>query len=213
MNGKSFSISEAFQKGWQLTKDNITFLIIYQIIIYVILLLTGGTHDKWEWSLWHLLGWIIIVLAKMGLYQSALLITAGIKPGFDQLYRNWRLFFSWVIANFLFGVMVIIGLIFFIVPGCYLWARYGFFPFFILERNSGPLEALNQASEATEGIRWPVFLFFLACAGLNVLGLLFFGIGLLITVPITLLALAMVYRQITHQRDKVIHPTEINSNH
>jgi uncharacterized membrane protein len=213
MNEAPFTIGGAIREGWRLTKENIGFLIVYQIILYVILVLTGGTQEKWEWSLWHFLGWIILILGKMGLYNSTLLITSGIKPNFDQLYKNWRMFFSWVVASFLFGIMLVIGFALLIVPGCYLWARYGFYPFFILDKKSGPLEALSESAATTEGIRWPVFLLFLACAGLDVLGILFFGIGLLLTVPITLLALATVYRKITESRQNIIQPTEITSNH
>jgi uncharacterized membrane protein len=213
MKEHPFSIGEAFQEGWRLTKNNIAFLLVYQLIVFILMAITGGTHDKWEWSLWHLMGWLIVVVTKMGLYHSALLIAAGQKPGFDELYKNWRMLYSWVVASFFFGVVFVIGLILFIVPGLYLWARYGFYPFFILDKESGPLEALNQSAEATEGMRWPVLLLFLACLGLNLVGILLVGIGLLITVPVTLLALAIVYRKINASSQEAIQPSEIISNH
>ncbi len=210
MKEQSFSISEALQEGWRLTKANITFLVVYQIILYLLLGLTGGAHhQKWEWSIFHLILWFITIIARMGLYHSALLITSGQKPGYDQLYKNWRMAYSWIVSSFFFGAMVLAGLILFIVPGLYLWARYGFYFFFVLDKESGPIEALSQSAEATEGIRWQVFLLFLACAGLNILGALCFGVGLLVTVPITLLALAIVYRKITDSGKEAIYPSEI----
>ena len=210
MNKKpSFTISGALREGWRLTKDNIGFLIVYQIILYFILFLTESTPGNWKWALLSFLGWIVIILGKMGLYNSTLLITGGIKPRFDQFYQNWQMLFSWIVSSFLFGIMFVIGLVLLIVPGLYVWARYGFYPFFILDKKCGPLEALEQSSIATQGIRWPVFLLFLACAGLDILGVLFFGIGLLITVPITLLALATVYQQITNPSKKDNEPIQL----
>ena len=198
MNKSPFTIDGAFQEGWRLTKKHLWFFIFYQIILYIATLLS--THPEggnFKLTPWFFIGWIIVVLGKIGLYNSTLWITAGLRPGFDQFYRNWRKFIPWVVANFLFGVMFVIGLILLIFPGCYILSKYGFFPFFILDKNSGPIDAFKESANITEGIRLPVFLLFISCFGLNILGFLFFGIGLLLTIPISLLALATVYRQLT----------------
>lgn len=197
MGEQRFTIGGAFEEGWRLTKENLGFLIGYQIILYVLSFIFGISYEGRGLTLWYLFGWALIVLVKMGLYKSSVLIVDSIKPTFEQLYKNWRLFISWVVAGFLFGIMFAIGLILLIVPGCYILARYGFFPFFIIDKEAGPIEALKLSAKATEGIRWPIFLLFLACLGLDILGFLLLGVGLLITIPITLLALAKVYRQIT----------------
>lgn len=201
-----FTIKGALQEGWRLTKENMGFLFVFQFILYLLVLITGRIQETSDWAVWGLIGWFVVVLTKIGLYRSTLLIADGIKPGLDQLYQNWQLFFSWVVASFLFGIMFILGLVLLIIPAFYVGARYGFFPFFILDKNSGPLEALSQSAQATEGIRWPIFLLFLACMGLNLLGLLFFGIGLFITVPVTLIALAKVYRKLTQSNTVLIEP-------
>jgi len=49
----------------------------------------------------------------------------------------------------------------------------------------------------------------LASIGLNILGLLFFIVGIFITLPITLLALATVYRRLTGQAKISIQPRDI----
>lgn len=213
MHLRGFSIKEMFQEGWRLTKENIVFLICFQIILFVLTALFSGAQEgfptaqedfKWSWMPWHLLGWIVIIVIKVGLYNSTLLITKGIKPGFEQLYSNWPRFISWVVSSFLVALMITVGLILFIVPGLYLWGKYGLFPFFILDKGYGPIEALKAAGKASEGIRWKLLLFFLACVGLDLLGALFFLIGLFITVPVTLLAMASVYRKLTAANDASI---------
>lgn len=209
MNEKDFSIRAVLKEGWELTKVNIGFLVVYQIILYAVSLLFGANEGGWKMAPLNLIGFVVVMLGKMGLYQSILMMTTGNKPGFDQFYRNWPQFFSWLAANILFGIMFVIGLVLLIVPGCYVLARYGLFPFFILDKQVGPLEALKQAGEATEGIRWQVFLLFLACLILNLLGLLFFVVGILITIPVTLLALATVYRHLTGQEKDSIQPSDL----
>lgn len=209
MRNKFFSISGAIQEGWELTKINVGFLVVYQIILFILMWLFGDLKENWKLSPIHLVGWIIIMLGKMGFYNSALLLTRGLKPSFDQFYNNWRLLLSWIIAGFLFGIMFVIGLLLLIVPGLMVWAIFGFYPFFILDKGSGPIEALQQSAEVTKGMRWHILLLFLACAGLDLLGLLCFGVGLLITAPVTLIAMASVYRKMIGQSRTSIQPDDI----
>ena len=197
MDVPRFTTGEAIKEGFRLTKENLAFLVLYQIFLFFLAFIFSVEVKGVIGFLWHFLGWIVVILAKMGYYNSSLLITKKIKPSFDQLYKNGEVIISWVIANFIFVIAVTIGFILFIVPGCYIFARYGLFPFFILDKKNSAIEALKHAREASEGVRWHLFLFYLACLGLNILGLLFFGIGILFTGPLTLIAWASVYRKLT----------------
>jgi len=53
------------------------------------------------------------------------------------------------------------------------------------------LEALRASSSLTEEVKWNLLLFWLAIIGLNILGAICLGIGLLVTVPMSLMAQAM----------------------
>lgn len=205
MDEQSFKVGEFISQGWKFTKEHLGFLISYVIIMFIMSFLFSGVADALYQQgrvllsvLMHLAGWIVGVFIQMGLYNSSLLITSGIKPGFDQLYSNDRHFISYVVSSILFGLMVTIGFILLIVPGFYLMARYGLFPYFILDKNMGPIQALEAASQASEGKRWFLFLMFISLILLNIVGALLLGIGLLFTFPITFLALAAVYRKITN---------------
>lgn len=209
MQDKSFTIGGAIREGWELTKVNIGFLVVYQVILFFLMWLFGDAQNHWKFAPIQLIGLIVIILGKMGFYNSALLLTKGLKPRFDQFYKNWRLLISWIVAGFLFGIMFAVGLVLFIIPGLYVWAVFGFFPFFILDKGLGPIEALKQSAEATRGIRGPVLLFLLACAGIDLLGVLCLGVGLLIASPVTLIAMATVYEKITGQSKTSIQPDDI----
>lgn len=196
MNAPAFSISDVIKRGWELTKAHIGYLIVYQIILWIFVLLLTATQER---VILHVLVWVALVLLKMGLYKAALLITNGIKPGYEELYQNWRQLPSWIIAGILFGLMFTLGFILLIAPGLYVWARYDLYPFAILDKQLGPVNALKEASKISEGNRWQIFLLFLACVGLNILGILALGFGLLISVPVTILAVALAYRQLQRQ--------------
>lgn len=204
-----FTISGALREGWELTKVNIGFLISYQIILFIAVWLFFGPIPEWKLLPMHIIGFLVITLGKMGFINSSLLLTKGLKPGFDQCYRNWRLLLPWIAASFLYTMLFIAGFALLIVPGLYVMSIFGFFPFFILDKGSGPIEALHQSADATKGMRNHILLFILACIGLNLLGFLFFGVGILITGPVTLIAMASVYEIITGQGKNSIQPDDI----
>lgn len=197
MTEELFKIGSVLKEGWRLTKKHLGFLIGYQVILYLLLIAFGGESKGFIAFLWNVLGLLVIASAKMGLYNSCLSIVDGITPTLEELYRHWKLLFNWIVTSFLFLLMVIIGLILFVFPAFYVLARFGLFPFFVIDRELGPIQALEAASKVTEGQRWNLFLLFLSCLGLNILGLLLLGIGLLFSIPITLTALAIVYRKLT----------------
>lgn len=201
MVNQLFTIREAFDEGWRLTKEHFGFLIGYQVILYFLIILFAVIGND-SLSALHIFGIVIVNLAQMGLYHAALVITAGMKPQYAELYQNWRLFISWLVASFIFGFVFTLGIILLIVPGCYILARYGLFPFFILDKDLGPIDGLKQAGKATKGIRGHLFLLFIACFALNILGFILLVIGLFVTIPITLLALTFAYRKIISRQDQ-----------
>lgn len=196
---KSFRVGEMLSNGWELFKLNLAFLISYQLVMYFLMFLMLGSR-----GFVHIIIWVLTLLVKMGFINSCIMISKGLKPGINQLYQNWRLFLSWIISNFFFAVMFTVGIILLVVPGCYVLARFGLFPYFLLDKNLGPIEALKQASRASDGVRWPIFWLFLASIFLNILGLLLFGVGLFITVPVTTLAFAVVYLKIAKREEPIV---------
>ena len=157
MENQPFSIGGAIREGWELTKVNIGFLISYQILLFLLLWLFSDVSDHWKFSPIQAVGFVIAVLGKMGFYKSALLLTKGLKPKFNQFYANWRMFLSWILGSFFFALLFGVGLIFLIVPGLIVWAAFGLFPFFILDKELGPIESLKKSAEATKGMRWGDF--------------------------------------------------------
>ncbi len=199
MYGQQIRVGEIISEAWKFTKENLGFLLSFMVIYLLIHVLISAANDKSGSMIVQIFGAVISAFISMGLYHSSLLISGGVKPGLDQLYSNWPKFGTWFLASILFGLMLFFGLILFIVPAFYVLARYGLYPFFILDRskNLGAIEALKAASDASEGRRWQLFLLIMSCFGLNMLGALFFGVGLLITAPIALISMAIAYRKLT----------------
>lgn len=193
------TIGQAFKNGWHYTKAFLEFAIGYQIIVfffYAAQLYFQNSFYGWQGNVAAFLLWIVGVLFQMGWVRSCLLIVKeNIRPKFDQLYRNWRLLISWVVAHFLCALLVAVGFVLLIIPGFYFLARYSLLSFVILDKDAGPLEAFGLAAEASRGIRGRLFLFMIAAFFFNLLGFLLLIVGLLFTIPVTWFALAWIYSQ------------------
>lgn len=196
INDAPFSMSDVLKEAWKLTKENFWFLLSYQLIIVILAGIFSLGNDDVIGMIWKVIGWFVIFTAEIGFVNSALIITRGGKPGYDQLYSNWPLFLNFFIAAFLYHLMVGIGLMLLIIPGLYLWVRYGFFGLFIIEQGVDPIESLKLSAKATEGKRWHLFWFFVLCVLLIFLGMLFFVVGLFVAIPVTMLAIVLVYRKL-----------------
>lgn len=67
--------------------------------------------------------------------------------------------FKYLVAGFLYILLVLVGLIFFIVPGIYYFIRFGFFRYYIVDKNAGIKESLSLSWHVTENNGWNLFAF------------------------------------------------------
>jgi uncharacterized membrane protein len=93
-----------------------------------------------------------------------------------------------------YGVFVLGGFLFLIVPGIIAVTALGFAKFFVIDKHLGVADALRASARITRGHRFEVFTLLVALAIINILGALVLGIGTIVTMPITMLAMAHAYR-------------------
>lgn len=98
-----------------------------------------------------------------------------------------------------YGIMLGIGFFPLIVPGIYLALRYGFFWYAIVDGRKGIVESFKESARITDGVKWNLLLFVFACIGVMILGALCLGVGMLVAVPVVMLATAHLYRVLLAQ--------------
>jgi uncharacterized membrane protein len=69
-----------------------------------------------------------------------------------------------------------------------------FATYLVIDKNMAPMDALKESRRMTYGHKWNLFLFGLGLIGINILGFLALIIGLLVSLPVTMLAMAHAYR-------------------
>ena len=79
------------------------------------------------------------------------------------------------------------------LPCFYLWIKIQFFPYFIISKEMGPIKSLKKSYEITEGQSATLVLFFMTLIMINLLGLIPLGLGLVFTVPFSLVATGVMF--------------------
>ncbi len=138
-------------------------------------------------------------------------------PEFIELFSHYRLIFKYLFASLFFAVFMFggVGLISFgflseaisgilkavpaiagTVLAVFLSLTFFFFPYAVVDKGFGPLNALRVSYLVTKGAKLKLFLFLLLIFVVNFVGALLLLVGLLITIPLTMLAFAHIYRQL-----------------
>ena len=202
MATKTVPFSKALTFGWETFKDNTLFLLGLFVAVAVINGVVkmadefGGTESWYFKSVWQVIEFVVNLVLDLGIIVIMLKFKDGSKPEFGDLFNRLPLVFPFAIASIIYAVMVIVGLIFLIVPGLYLAVRFVYFGYFIVDEGAGPIEALQKSSALTEGVRMDLFFFGAMMVGINILGLLALFVGVLVTCPITSLAVTHVFRHL-----------------
>src|SRR3989338_6392547 len=142
---------------------------------------------------------VIQVLAKMGAIRLALKAHDSAESArFGDLWAPHP-FWKFVGGSILVGVIVVIGLILFIVPGI-IWAlRYLFVPYLVMERKLAPFEALKESARITYGHKWQLLGLLCLIVLINILGAILLLVGLLVSIPVSSLAMVHAYRTLSGQ--------------
>ena len=120
-------------------------------------------------------------------------------PVFGVFFSSFGLFPKMVVAVLLNAVLIYAGMLLLIVPGVILGLGTCLFTFFVAD-GAGGVDALKASWEATKGQKGALFVFFLLIGLLNVGGMLACFVGMAVTLPVSFLAMAIVYTRITGRR-------------
>lgn len=143
-------------------------------------------------------------------------ILIGVMGGVDIIlgYLPKLLSFIPIVSILIFtipSIYLAVHLIFvfiFAFPGIYLAVRLQFYKFLVIEdENLGPVDALKKSMKMTDGHFWKLLGFMFSLIILNILGVLLFKVGLLITIPVSMIASTYLYKKLlpTTNNDTVHH--------
>lgn len=212
MTAEKFSISEAIHFGWNTMKSNLGFFIGLLIFVFLFTSLSSIIAAKATEAniflgiIFYIADFSLSIIISIGLVKIALRFCDNEKGRFADLFSQYPLFPQYLVGSILYGLIVFAGTILLIIPGIIWGIQFCFYDYFIVDKGLGPIEALKRSSAITRGVKWDLFGFFLVLLGINLLGALCLLIGLFVTIPTTMVALAFVYRKLMAQAENVQVP-------
>ncbi|MBI2031677.1 MAG: hypothetical protein HYT08_03625 [Candidatus Levybacteria bacterium] len=199
-SAKLFSKKEAIKFGFSFFKENIvTFLklgVVVILINFAASAITGGVKDSPIRFFWSIISIVISIAVQIGITKITLDLHDKKPLNLSYFYTLYHLILNYFIASIIYGVIVIAGLILLIAPGI-IWAiKFQFYSFLIVDKGVGIMDSLKQSSKMTEGVKLNLLLFGGLLILINILGALALGIGLLVSIPTSLMATVYVYRKL-----------------
>lgn len=201
----TFSKKEAIKFGFKTAKENILFFIGLLVIWVLVTAIFSTIQETLNTNKQYLIGLlfnlftlVIDSILSLGIINITLKFVDGQKPDFKDLYYTTKLF-NFILASLIKAVVVIVGFILLIIPGIILSIKFQFFEYFIVDKKMDAVDSLKASWKITKGVKWNLFLFGLLLALINILGFLCFIIGLVIAVPLTMVANTWVYRKLLSQ--------------
>ncbi len=212
-----FSIRNAVKEAWGLFKKHAWFFIAIAAVGMVLNFL--GTGERTPGIVSVILGiaafiWSIVVM------KLSLAAADGKEEMFSfskiqSLLPGWRQALGLIGVGLLVGLFFICGLILLIIPGIWVAFRLSLSNLAYLDKGEGVRKAVRSSWNMTKGgVFWTTVLVGLTAGLLYIVGLVLFGVGILVTYPIAMILMAKFYRALTIHHghataNVVVQPVEI----
>ncbi len=191
-SGKQMIIGEAIEFGWNSVKAHILFFVGIFLLFFALSFMIFGASAI---ATRIVLG-ILVAGISLGYFKVATDLVDEKAPEFKELFSCFSLLLKYLVASILYLIIVSVGLVLLVIPGV-IWAvQFGFYPYAIVRDRLGPLSALRKSSAVTEGMKSRLIVFGLVLFGINLLGLIVLGIGIIVTIPLSVIAAAHIFSQL-----------------
>lgn len=212
----TLSVGDAISYGWSKFSKNAGVWIVFMIAAFLVQGLIqwifngfrGEPSDFGDWltissAIGSLVTTIIGYIIQGAYVRAALSEVDGQKPAFGTFLQVP--IGSVIVAGILVGLGTTVGLLLCILPGLFVIFVTWWTMQFVVDRNQDPITAIKSSYRAIMSNAGQLLLLALALIGINIVGALLCGVGLLVSVPVTIIASTYAYRVTT---GGVVSPAE-----
>lgn len=199
----TFSASKTLAWGWATFKSRWQFFVGVVALTFLISLIIGAIGSAFPeaprdgfvlWAVGFALTGVFSTFLNIGVTHFWLGAHDALQEAHVGLLWFPRPFWKYLGASVLAALVVLAGFILLIVPGIIAALALSFVSFVVIDRGLSPIEALKESARITKGYRLELLLFFLLLAVINILGAVALLVGLLVSVPVSHLAMTHAYR-------------------
>ncbi|MEB2776459.1 hypothetical protein SYJ56_14140 [Algoriphagus sp. D3-2-R+10] len=205
-SGVDFNIGEIFSKAWEMFKSRALFHVGYMVLI-------GAVQAGFTVYLEDFTFLYTIFLAPplvCGFYLVANRQSQKEYIDFQNYFDGFKYWWNLMSANLISSIVIVLGIICFVVPGIYLLIGYMFCLLFVIFGGFDFWTSMELSRKLVHTNWLKFFLFGLALLALNIAGLLFLIVGIFVTIPMTYLAVYILFEELTidaveESKDNIIH--------
>lgn len=198
---KSFDKVGLIKSAWELVKKNARLVALLMVAFIGYQVVQGIVQGLFGQSilavLLSLAFTVLTLFLEIGFIKIVLKLIDGHKAEITELWAYPQYLLRMIGATILYSLIVVVGFILLIIPGIYLALRLQFYSYYIVDKNAPAVDSLRMSWKATEGNVINIFLFALLLIALNILGALALLIGLFVTIPVSFIAVALLYRKLS----------------
>ncbi len=218
----SFSVGSALAYGWERYKRNalnwIGIFVLAAVVLIGLNFAGGGGVDivtdsqgevesatstgGFRSLLFSLISMIVGWLLQGIMYRGALDEVDGRKPGFANFFQLPNIG-QILLTSLIVGVLTGVGTFLFIIPGLIIAFLSYFAMPFVVDRQVPAIDGIKASWSLISKNVGPLLLLALAVIGINILGAILLLVGLLVTLPISVIAATYAYRKLS---DGVVAP-------
>ena len=204
MTTPRFSSTDALRFGWHTTRAHLAPLLIVSAASVVLGMASqalgrggaGGALVGLVVQVFQIALMLLLTRMAMKVYDGEHFDLAVPGPLLER-------FGPYLLSSFLLGLLVSIGFALLIIPGVLLGLAFGFAPLFTADGQNDPVEAFRASSRLTRGARGQLFTLGLLLLGVNLLGLLALGVGVMVTVPMSVVSIVYAFRHLQGRTEAV----------
>jgi hypothetical protein len=191
--GVRLDAARCVSRGWALVRLNPLVLISAAAVVWTIIIaLTFVPRVGW------LAGMIVNSPLLGGLYYLNIRCIRGEPAGPEQSFAGFRAvyFIPLLAGGLLSGALTTLGILLLIVPGVYLAVGYIFVLPLIIDKRMDVWTAMEVSRRVVHQQWWMTFALGLVAALMVLVGVLAFGVGIIVAVPVATAALMYAYEDL-----------------
>lgn len=205
--GYEFNFGEYINRGFDIFKKNAGGFIGYTLLIGL-----GMVVINYIPLIGRMLGQIANIVLTPALLAGFFIVAKKIAHEepcqFKDFFRGFDFFLQLFLANLVSGLFIATGFLLLVVPGIYFIVAYLWVSLFIVFARKEFWSAMELSRKVISKKWLSFFGFILVLLLINIMGLLALGIGLLVTIPATILALFAAFHDIVGTNSE--YPRTIN---
>jgi hypothetical protein len=206
---RDWTLGHVFGVGWNAVKAQPLPIVGGMFLVTVVqwavqslmqLILVGDAAESGNFArILSGMGLMFPVLTVLGVYfmvgqvRVALTAARGQQVEIGTYFSGYDKLLPGIILGILLYLGVALGIVLFVIPGIILALGWALAFFVMVDTDASATEALAASWQQTKGQKGKIFLFYLAAAGIAILGLIALYVGLFVALPVILIATAEMY--------------------